>query len=225
MKHTRDSWEKGLPEEMKFWRKWFTEDEYMSGRNMRLNRNRNFQFPHLVSEHCTSVINILDLGSGPVSTLGEVLDGHQIAITPVDPLANEYNELINELGYTDLPKIIKGTGESLSDLFENDTFDIVFSANALDHSYDPLACIKNMIQVCKDGGSVYFVVKENEGERQKYGGLHQWNFEIEKDKVRLWNRDTSMVLNDEIGSSGDLAAQVTSNNAKNMPMLKVHIKM
>jgi len=76
--NTRESWEKGLPAEMKFWRKWFTEDAYLSGRELRLNRNRDFQFSNLVSEHCTGVVNILDLGSGPVSTLGEVLEGYQI---------------------------------------------------------------------------------------------------------------------------------------------------
>jgi len=82
-----------------------------------------------------------------------------------------------------------------------------------------------MMQVCKDGGSVFFIVKENEGERQEYGGLHQWNFEIENGAVRLWNRDSSIILNDEIDSLGSLSAQVGSNNPKSIPMLKVHIKM
>ena len=46
----RESWEDGLIEEIKFWRKWFTDDKHMHGRELRMSRNRKFQFSRLVNK-------------------------------------------------------------------------------------------------------------------------------------------------------------------------------
>jgi hypothetical protein len=44
-----------------------------------------------------------------------------------------------------------------------------------------------MYKVCKVGGVVVILSVENEGEREKYHGLHQWN--LRADDSGLWLSD------------------------------------
>ena len=79
-------------------------------------------------------VALLDVGSGPFSRVPRNINGRNINITPVDPLAKKYNKIIDKSD-VDYPflKIIEGTGESLAEQFSENSFDIVFSYNALDH--------------------------------------------------------------------------------------------
>ena len=44
-----------------------------------------------------------------------------------------------------------------------------------------------MVEVVRPGGLVLLRHKRNEGESARYGGLHQWNFDVVDDRLRLWN--------------------------------------
>jgi SAM-dependent methyltransferase len=44
--------------------------------------------------------------------------------------------------------------ERLLDMFEPDSFDVAYASNTLDHSYDPLRAIRQMIAVVRPGGIV-----------------------------------------------------------------------
>ena len=164
----KDRWIEGLSEEIAFWERWLSEDKFKDAREPRLRRNRPFQLRRLVDTPQTARVSVLDVGSGPISTVGDFLEGCDISILPLDPLAHEYNRMLDEHGLTGFPRVTKGSGEELLELFQKETFDIVFSANALDHSYNPLGCLRNMLAVCKRGGWVVFTVKQNEGETQAY---------------------------------------------------------
>jgi SAM-dependent methyltransferase len=61
------------------------------------------------------------------------------------------------------------------------SFDLVHAANSLDHAHDPVAAIKAAAPVVRPGGHVFLEHILNEGAREGYGGLHQWNFGVEGD--------------------------------------------
>ena len=59
--------------------------------------------------------------------------------------------------------------------------------NSLDHSADPFTIISNMVGLVRPGGIVLLRHKRNEGESARYGGLHQWNFDVVDDSLIVWN--------------------------------------
>jgi hypothetical protein len=87
----------------------------------------------------------------------------------------------------------KGQGERLSEL-ELGLFDIVYSCNALDHAYDPLMAIRQMVAACKPVGAVVFEGNTNEAVRQRNQGLNQWNFmPVENGDMMVWQMDKTAV--------------------------------
>ena len=42
--------------------------------------------------------------------------------------------------------------------------------------------------MCRPGGYIALTSIENEGEREQYAGLHQWNLEARDGTIWLWNR-------------------------------------
>ena len=67
------------------------------------------------------------------------------------------------------------------------SFDIAYAVNSLDHSADPLTIVSNMVAVVREGGVVLLRHKRNEGESARYGGLHQWNFDVVDESLLVWN--------------------------------------
>jgi SAM-dependent methyltransferase len=138
-------------------------------------------------------LKVLDVGCGPISKVGSRWPGRPVELTCVDPLAETYNELLDKNCPGIKHRPIYGVGEKLKEQFGDETFDIVFSLNALDHSYNPLCAIKNMVSVTKDHGMTYFIVSEREADHWNYEGMHQWNFYTEKGRLMLSNRDTEPI--------------------------------
>ena len=196
-------WDEGLLTQLDHWDRWLA-GEFGPGPQTRL--TDSFPFP----DHLKKVLNcpagsdvrVLDLGSGPASTVGRNWAGRKVVVTCVDPLAEEFNLLLSRHGYEEFTCIVRGCGETLLEDIEERGFDIAYSANALDHSYDPLLCINNMLRIVKPGGWVVFMVVENEGQRQNYGGLHKWNFCVHDRELVLWDQSgNSWVVAHEIGHS------------------------
>jgi hypothetical protein len=131
------------------------------------------------------IIRVLDVGSGPFSTLGRPAARSRVELTCVDALGAEYNKLFDRYGFDKYPRIQTVRGEMLSQVFGHNTFHMVNCANALDHFCDPRASFIEMLSVCRVGGIVTLVSVENEGRRQDYHGLHQWNLQADDDGVWL----------------------------------------
>lgn len=87
--------------------------------------------------------NILDIGCGPTVVGRLFAKGNLIGI---DPLADELN--IQKL-YPDI-KIIEGRGEELP--FEDESFDVVFCRNAIDHAQSPKRIVSEACRVLKEDG-------------------------------------------------------------------------
>jgi SAM-dependent methyltransferase len=119
---------------------------------------------------------ILDVGAGPLTILGKIYKGQRLDITAVDALGDEYADLLAKHGITPAIRTQTLESEKLTERFEQNTFDISYAENTLDHSYDPVLAIDQMLAVTKGGGAVVLIHSPNEGSEAAYLGLHQWNF-------------------------------------------------
>ena len=86
-----------------------------------------------------------------------------------------------------LPIPIEMKGEELAFHFPQNHFHFILSRNALDHTENPILTIANMMYVLKPTRHIYIEVQKNEASRQKYDGLHQWNFaKTNSQSLALW---------------------------------------
>src|SRR5207245_1005232 len=175
-----ERWKAGLPSEVAFWRRvihaTFPNREWVA--DIRQRARGQHSFPDHLHRYLGGRANtrILDVGAGPVTSLGPVGAPNQIEVVAVDPLADAYNQLLDKNGLgPPLHRTLQGEGERLSELGLG-LFDLVYSRNALDHAYDPIRAIGEMTKVCKQDGVVFFEGHVNESCRQRGVGLHQWNF-------------------------------------------------
>ena len=132
-------------------------------------------------------IHILDVGSGPLTSIGRRHPTKTIHLTAADPLGAEYRALLETAGVTAPTPPEACPGERLVERFGKARFHYVNAQNSLDHSVDPFACIQQMIAVTKPGGCVTLFHKENEAQTQRWRGLHRWNFRrFNEDELELW---------------------------------------
>ena len=128
------------------------------------------------------VVRVLDVGSGPLTHVGTVSDRWRVEITGVDPLADEYSALCEEFGLARRGvHYVAGEAETLAKRFPENYFDLVYCRNALDHTCDPLLGIRQMVRVLKADGCCWLTHSTDEGEKQRYRGLHRWNFRAQDD--------------------------------------------
>lgn len=199
-------WGEGKASEVNFWDEWFKTkglswpDQYKE----RMNPSQPFQanLKQFLPEQ--QVVAVLDVGAGPLTLLGKKMPGKELLITAVDPLAAEYDVIIRKYGIAPPVRTQYALAERLSDVFPENTFDFVHICNALDHSYDPIAGIRQMIRVVKPGCCVFMSHALNEAENENYAGFHQWNFSVESDKFIIWNKHSRIDVNDELGANVDL---------------------
>jgi hypothetical protein len=155
-------------------------------------------------ERPSDSISILDVGAGPLTVLGKTYPGKVLNITAVDPLADPYNRMLQEVGITPPIPTVPGEGETLLARFAAESFDIAFARNALDSSYDPALTIKNMLAVVKENGLVLLKHKMNEAENSGYRGSPQWNFAIKQGRLVVWNRTARYDIAEILGETADL---------------------
>ena len=187
-------WRTRRKSEVDFWGEWLVgapgTEQWTSDRESRLVPDTQIRDPLVRAELekiPTEQVSILDVGAGPVTALGFRYPGKTLTIVPVDPLADEYDELLRDAGLDPPVRTIRVSGEALVDHFGSRRFDIAYASNSLDHSADPLTIISNMVALVRPGGIVVLRHKRNEGEGARYGGLHQWNFDVREDSLLLWN--------------------------------------
>lgn len=191
----KNIWDSHLSDEIGYWESMiagtFHNKDWVSGFRRRA-AGIDIAPPHL-HQYLGNGSRVLDVGSGPATVLGGFLNGESIDITAVDPLANKYMDLYAKHGITPLIKPIYGEAENLRKTVDGN-FDFVYSRNALDHSYDPMKSIQEMIDVCTSGGVVFFENVINEGYNENYKGLHQWNFMHASGDLVIWKHDGSAWL-------------------------------
>jgi ubiquinone/menaquinone biosynthesis C-methylase UbiE len=115
---------------------------------------------------------IADLCSGPVSKVGQIYKWRHPHIIASDVLQPEYASRINQklvtpVEYQDVRCLT----------YQNDSFDVVYCANALDHIEQIEDALKEIVRVCKVGGWIY--LRHGKNQKRRYGGHHYWNATID----------------------------------------------
>ena len=188
---TRGAWEAGIERELGWWRR------YLAGGG--LDRPEEFRFrfdpdaplqPHvaraLPPARDAAGPRLLDCAAGPATTLGKTLGGQRLAVVAVDALADRYAAMLGELGLAPPVPTLPCEVERLDGLFAADAFDLVYMRFALDHCYDPLAALRQMVRAARPGG-VVMVEHYRDDAQTGYQGLRQWDLRPEPGDLEVAN--------------------------------------
>src|SRR4029079_4484181 len=111
-----DKWFDGVNFEVGFWQNYLKTkgarwpDDYSN----RLDPNRPFNsmVEDAIRDTDSHQIDLLDVGSGPITSLGYISKKFDIRITAIDPLADAYSVLLDEAGVTSPVKTERCFGEN-----------------------------------------------------------------------------------------------------------------
>ncbi|MBZ5536897.1 MAG: class I SAM-dependent methyltransferase [Acidobacteriia bacterium] len=153
-----------------------------------------------------------------MTVLGKIHPSKELIIVATDALASEYDDLLTKYRIEPPLRTILARAERLTRIFAKNSFDLVYAQNSLDHSYDPLEAIRQMVRVAREGCFVVLDHIENEAENENYQGLHQWNFTVREGIFTITSRDIVIDVCRELSSLGDF---VCSSENK---WVRVHIR-
>lgn len=199
-------WKLGLGGEVRFWERYFStgglswKEEF--ARRLDPQRPLADRFVALLQKIHPDAdsYDLLDVGSGPLTSLGKTMPNKTIQMRAVDPLAPEYDRMLNAQNLTPPVRTEECKGEELSSKFEAASFHLVYARNCMDHSIDPVQAFREMLAVTKPGGVVLLEHWPNEGQTEEYRGLHQWNFDCQDGEFVVWNPKRRQVVSSELGS-------------------------
>jgi len=231
----RALWESGKADEAGWWRHWLERKSSQATTEDRKALLHELEDPEVplqnrIVEHLSTpqggIVSILDVGAGPMTRLGKKWEGRTVKITAIDPLADDYNQQLDEFNVAPPVRTQLGEVERLTDLFPTNHFDLVHMHNALDHSYDPLTGIRQMLEVVKPGGYVLLEHFINEAQTAGYEGLHQWNLCADEGHFVLWNRETRFSVNDVLGDRAQMMVeQIPAENTPNKKRDKLFVRL
>ena len=91
-------------------------------------------------------------------------------------------------------------------LFGDDSFDIIWMQNALDHTVFPKTVLMNMVSILRKDGFIIIIGFENEGQFANYNGLHVHDLFLLENKLmcKSFNTSTKNVLSLSEGLSLDV---------------------
>jgi len=193
-----ENWLNGIYSEIKFWDNFIKtngnifyekkQDEY----KILINKNRHFVLEDDLSKDMYGKdFYFIDVGSGPFSRCGFATDKVKLHHMAVDPLADVYKIIKSNAGIDNGVNLQSGFCELLDKKFKPNTFDLVHMSNSLDHSFDPVLGIYQLLNICKIGGKVILRHKKNEAENAWYEGFHQWNLLVDYDEKQflIWRNE------------------------------------
>lgn len=130
-------------------------------------------------------VRIIDIGSGPYPITGQLLDGVKIDVYNCDQ--QDFGYFWEKYNATPMFPIEVQNMEHLT--YPDNFFDIAHCVNALDHTPDALAALKEMLRVVKPGGWIYIdcalIQHTNRGHRHFWDALEDGTFVNEKAKFDL----------------------------------------
>lgn len=191
------NWNKGTADEVKFWQTWLNTKgwDWKEDYNFRLDHNSELQ--RNLKELINHIENprILDIGAGLLTFLGKYRNGEKLDILAIDALANEYSQLLEIANiippiYTELMEsenLFKWHGRGIH-------FDLITAQNTLDHSYDPMLCVSNLIPLLSEHGVIWLNHYANTATREKFEGLHQWDFSLNANNELVFNNVSDNVM-------------------------------
>ena len=193
------SWSSGIPSEMAFWKNYIDTkgaqwpDDFLR----RLDPDTPMDRVHvkLIKGMKKKKVDILDVGSGPMTILGKRVPNVAVNLKACDPLAEVYQKVLDAAKVVPPIKTEFAPVEDLLWVYPPASFDLVHVRNALDHSFEPLRGIMQMLTLCRPGGYVLLSHYTNEAETSEYEGLHQWNFDKINGHFCLWSKTEKIQVN------------------------------
>jgi SAM-dependent methyltransferase len=131
---------------------------------------------HLLDKSVAASYKILDVGAGPLTSIGKKWRDTPLELVAIDPMARYYDDLLETFHLVPPVRTRLGDAEKVGGDFPQEHFDLVCSDNSLDHCYDPIRAMQGMLKILKPGGHVCLQHYTNEGVEEGYDGFHQWNF-------------------------------------------------
>lgn len=200
------AWLDGIDYEINFWTDWMETrgGQWPADFTGRQNPERPVDPALFEGMDISQTQKILDVGAGPATFFGYRLNGKPIELSACDPLAPQYGAMAEQYGVTWPVVTASGFAEDLSAFYPRNHFDMVVCRNALDHSFDPVRGIEEMLRVLRVGGSAKLIHFANEAEKNRYSGFHQWNFDITGNRPVIWNKNERIDLLDRFRASADI---------------------
>lgn len=208
-----NNWVNGIPYEVAFWssiynntksrNKLFTWTQNNCGVNQEL-----FNLNEFLSDKKHSTV--LDVGCGMSFRTKYLLEGHEVNLQYVDPLADFFNKIAVKKK-VNVPTIRFGMLEYLSAFYEAETTPLIFIFNALDHSHDPIKGLFECFEVLTIGGIIYLQHHNNEAETESYRGFHQFNITIINQELIIWNKKNRYNVNELFAGIAEVITDYTGN--------------
>jgi len=200
-----DTWLNGIESELAFWANIIATKgggDYSRYWSDIISDTRKFNLEQYLDKEETFFI---DIGSGPFASTGKYTEKTNLIFKAVDPLAYIYNALKQNYKITTGITPEYCMVECLVEKYGENKFDIVHMQNSLDHSFNPLIGIMQMLGICKIGGKIILRHAMNEAERENYSGFHQWNLCIENNNFFIWRKEIKYCISKIFGKYIDIA--------------------
>ncbi|MDR2577864.1 MAG: class I SAM-dependent methyltransferase [Chitinispirillales bacterium] len=210
-----ETWLKGIPSEVGHWRR-AMEKNWPDFRD-RISNERQCNIEQYFDSPETFCI---DIGSGPLSTCGSKTDKTKLRIIAVDPLAHSYKILRKKRNITAGIAPEYCMVERLTDKFEHNTFDIVHMRNSLDHAFNPIFGIMQMMAICKKDGKIVLQHTKNEAEEESYHGFHQWNLSVENGDFIIWRQNDKYNVSKILSEHAEVIIENTSEDRVDIVIIK-----
>lgn len=188
------NWIKGIAYEEAFWRSLYRNQRALAGLLGWSKYGHDLQLPDFDSNSFFKACEkdgimpiVLDVGCGMSYCTGNKVNGKEINIRYIDPLASYYNKILDDYK-KDLPRIEFGMIEYLSSFYPDSNASLIVVQNALDHSSNPMKGIEECLRTLKIGGVLYLKHYVNEAEFENYRGFHKFNVDEQNGKLIIWNR-------------------------------------
>jgi SAM-dependent methyltransferase len=204
-----------LEDELYFWDRWFKKRGLQWPEDYRNRLDPDLplaeEYRELIDHLPQAEIRILDVGAGPLTVLGKKHPSKRLLITAVDVLAEKYDELLDRHGIQPIVRTEYAEAEKLIEQFPQDSFDFVNARNCLDHTADPVEAVRQILLVTKKDCFALLDHAENEGEKQGYSGLHQWNFTIRDGNFIIEGAGAATNISHLFGHLGDFQCSIRNN--------------
>ncbi len=209
-----DQWMGGVCYEVAFWNGYLSTERNKKAVLERAASKDGIEQPFGIEASClTPDFKVLDVGCGMAYHNSPYIDGHQIDLHYVDPLAHFYNHIAASKKLT-LPEIEFAMVEYLSAFYEKESVDIVLIQNALDHCFQPVRGIIESLKILKNDGLLYLFHNRNEAKHENYMGFHQFNVDTQGDDLMIWNRENSYNINELLKDCARIRTEEVEGNIR-----------
>lgn len=133
-------------------------------------------FYEKVEQFKPNKITVLDIGSGIISYLVYGHNSGLFKLIAADILADEYKKLLTIYGHIDAigdMELIQSPAETLDQYLNARSCDIVYCANALDHTKSPRLSLQCMVHITRIGGYIVITARSHEGTHEGWDEIHQ----------------------------------------------------